>query len=62
MNNRLYFLFCLSCMFGFGLASFGQDLTNNPAIQEQIFSVFEELDLSSSQVNTGYLLDRAVDF
>lgn len=49
-------------MFGFGLASFGQDLTNNPAIQEQIFSVFEELDLSSSQVNTGYLLDRAVDF
>lgn len=38
---------------------FSQNITYNSAIEEQLYSVFEELELD--RVPTGYLLDRAME-
>lgn len=59
MKRVLFVINCLTICFFAETTVFSQNITYNSAIEEQLYSVFEELELE--RVPTGYLLDRAME-
>lgn len=59
MKRVLFVINCLTICFFAETTVFSQNITYNSAIEEQLYSVFEELELD--RVPTGYLLDRAME-